>query len=71
MGDFNSKVGSDNSAFERTMGRHRLGERNDNGLKLMEFCSENRMVIKGTIFPHKNIHTNTRGLLPIPIPTIK
>ena len=27
-----------------------------NGVRLVEFCSENGMVITGTIFEHKNIH---------------
>jgi mRNA deadenylase 3'-5' endonuclease subunit Ccr4 len=63
MGDFNAKVGSDNSAFQGTMGRHGLGERNDHGLKLVEFCSENRtgMIISAQDHTHR--------LPPIPIPT--
>ncbi|VDO83784.1 unnamed protein product [Schistosoma margrebowiei] len=31
MGDFNAKVGTDNTGYEDIMGRHRLGERNENG----------------------------------------
>jgi hypothetical protein len=56
MGCFNTKVRSDNSAFEKTMGKHGLGERNDNSLKFVEFCSKNGMVMTGTIYRHKNIH---------------
>ena len=59
MGDFNAKVGSDNLTYESTMGKHGMGERNDNGTRLVEFCSENGMVITGTIFQHKNIHKYT------------
>ena len=40
MGDFNAKVGSDNTTFERTMGRNRMGDRNENGQQLVKFCSE-------------------------------
>ena len=32
MGDFTANVGGDNSNFEGTMGKHGIGERNDNGL---------------------------------------
>ena len=57
--DFNAKVGSDNSTYEIPMGKHGMGERNDNGTRLVEFCSENGMVITGTIFQHKSIHKYT------------
>ncbi|VDP37550.1 unnamed protein product [Schistosoma mattheei] len=30
MGDLNAKVGMNNTGYEYTMGRHRLGERNEN-----------------------------------------
>ena len=59
MGDFNAKVGSDNTTLERTMGRNGIGDRNENGQQLVEFCSENGMVITGTIFNHKDIHKYT------------
>ena len=56
MGDLNAKVGRDNSGFERTMGVHGLGIRNDNGERLCEFGQLNGLVIVGTLFPHKEIH---------------
>ena len=59
MGDFNAKVGNDNSRFERTMGKNGTGERKDNGVTLVKFCSENGLVITGTLFQHKNIYKNT------------
>ena len=59
MGDFNAKVGQDNINDERTMGRYGMGQRNENGQKLVDFCSENGMVITGTLFQHKNIHKST------------
>ena len=31
----------------------------DNGARLTTFCQENRLVIGGTIFEHKNIHKVT------------
>ena len=47
------------------MGKHSIGEMNENGLKLVEFCEANelQLVIGGSLFPHKNIHETTRDLL--------
>jgi flagellum-specific peptidoglycan hydrolase FlgJ len=59
MGDANAKVGSDNTGFEEVMGRHGIGEMNDNGERFASMCSFNRMVIGGTVFPHKRIHKAT------------
>ena len=42
-----------------TMRKNGTGERNDNWLGLVEFCIENRLVITGTLFQHKNIYKNT------------
>ena len=60
MGDLNSKVGTDNTDRELTMGRHGTGEQNENGEIFTEFCTFNDLVIGGTLFPHKTIH-KTRG----------
>lgn len=59
MGDLNAKVGARNEGFERAMGKHGCGTMNDNGERLANFCSENNMVIGGTLFPHKAIHMLT------------
>ena len=58
-GDLNAKVGSDVEGYERVVGKHRVGIRNDNGEKLCNFCGMNDLVITGTIFPHKEIHKQT------------
>ena len=44
------------------MGKHSIGEMNENRLKLVEFCEANelQLVIGGSLFPHKNIHETTR-----------
>ena len=59
MGDLNAKVGSKNEGKESTMGKQGMGEINDNGERLTALCQENRLVIGGTIFEHKNIHKLT------------
>ena len=58
-GDLNAKVGSDVEGYERVMGKHGVGTRNDNGEKLCDFCGMNDLVITGTIKPHKEIHKQT------------
>ena len=59
MGDMNAKVGSDNSTRETTMGKHGVGEMNENGELFADFCGTNELVIGGTLFPHKKIHKVT------------
>ena len=58
-GDLNAKVGNDVEGYERVMGKHGIGTRNENGEKLCDFCAMNDLVITGTIFPHKEIHKQT------------
>ncbi|VDO59134.1 unnamed protein product [Schistosoma margrebowiei] len=59
MGDLNAKVGMDNTGYEDIMGRQGLGERNKNGERFANLCAFNKLVIGGTIFPHKRIHKAT------------
>lgn len=55
----NAKVGDNNQNYERVMGKHGLGKRNDNGERLCEICDRNELMITGTLFPHKMIHKAT------------
>ena len=59
MGDANAKVGEDNTGYEETMGKHGVGQMIENGERFANICSFNRLVIGGTIFPHKKIHKAT------------
>ena len=59
MGDFNAKIGADNTGYEEVMGKHALGEMNDNGERFAELCGTNNLVIGGSIFPHKRVHKAT------------
>ena len=54
------KFGSDNTDKELIMGRHGVGEQNENGELLSEFCMFNDLVVGGTSFPHKPTHKKTR-----------
>ncbi|VDO59260.1 unnamed protein product [Schistosoma margrebowiei] len=59
MGDLNAKAGMDNTGYEDIMGRNELGERNKSGERFANLCAFNKLVIGGTIFPHKPIHKIT------------
>lgn len=59
MGDFNAKIGGDNTGFEKVMGKHGLGEMNENGERFVDTCALNNLVIGGSVFPHKRIHKAT------------
>ena len=56
MGDFNAKVGGDNTGREEVMGRHGEGIMNENGELFVDMCAFNSLVIGGSIYPHKRIH---------------
>lgn len=56
MGDANAKIGADNSGFEVVMGKHGMGEMNENGEFFANFYNFNNLVIGGSIFPHNDIH---------------
>ena len=59
MGDFNAKVGNDNTNYERAMGKEGCGNMNNNGERLLECCMTYDLVIGGTLFPHPDIHKLT------------
>ena len=45
MGDFNSKVGT---KLENTVERYGLGDMNEHGERLVEFCQQHNLVITST-----------------------
>ena len=59
MGDLNAKVVSDNTNHDRSMGKEGCGSVNNNGERLLEFCTTYDLVIGETLFPHCEIHKLT------------
>jgi len=58
LGDFNAKLGKKN-IFRSIIGNHSLHNITiENGLRLIDFASGG-IVVKSTIFPHKNIYKGT------------
>lgn len=48
MGDFNALVENDNTGYREIIGRHGVGDINENEQHLADFCVSNRLVIGGT-----------------------
>ena len=56
MGDMNAKIGPNNEGMEHVMGRHGIGNMNENGELFSELCANYDLIIGGTVFPHKTCH---------------
>jgi hypothetical protein len=56
LGDFNAKVGREN-IFKPTIGNESLHQdSNDNGVRIVNIATSKNLVVKSTMFPHRNIH---------------
>jgi endonuclease/exonuclease/phosphatase family metal-dependent hydrolase len=59
LGDFNAKVGREDS-FKPTIVNESLHEiSNDNEVRLVNFATSKHLIVKSTMFPHNNIHKYT------------
>jgi hypothetical protein len=59
LGDFNAKVGREN-IFKPTIGNESLyQDSNYNGVRTVNFATSKNLVVKSTMFQHRNIHKYT------------
>ena len=58
LGDFNARVGCDHSTWG-VLGRYGLGKANENGIHLLQLCTEFGLAIGNTWFYQKPIHKVT------------
>jgi len=59
LGDFDAKVGKEN-IFKPTIGNESVHQHsNDNGASIVTFATSKNLVVKSTMFPHRNIHKYT------------
>ena len=59
LGNFNAKVGREN-IFKPTIGNESLHQdSNDNGVGIVNFAMSKNLVVKSTMFPHRDIHKHT------------
>ena len=49
----------DSHSWHSVIGPHSLGERNDNGTRLLDFCANKHLIVSNTWFQHKPIHQAT------------
>ena len=54
QGDWNAKVGQDHETWNETIGKYSYGNSNERGVRLLEFCTINRLCISNTFFKHKD-----------------
>ena len=59
MGDLNASIGSDRIADRGIIGSVCSGFANDNGSRLLDFCSSNDLRLGSSWFPRKRIHQLT------------
>ena len=53
LGDFNARVGTDNTSWPRCIGQFGIGKLNRNGQRLLEFCSYHDLCVTNTFFSTK------------------
>jgi exonuclease III len=59
LGDFDAKMGRED-IFKLTIGNDSLHQdSNDNGVRVVNFATSKNLVVKSTMFPHRNIHKYT------------
>ena len=59
MGDLNGHVGQRTEGYEQVIGHHGIGQRNTEGVIILNFCNSNGMKISNTYFQNRKSHKYT------------
>lgn len=59
LGDFNARVGKNDSVWKGVLGKHGTGKENSNGHLLLTKCREFKLTITNTIFQQVKKHKTT------------
>ena len=59
LGDFNAEVERENISKPTNGNDGMPHDSNDNGVRIINFGTSKNLVVKSTIFPHRNIHKYT------------
>ena len=59
LGHFNAQVGSDLQSWGSVVGPHDMGDCNSNGQRLLDFCTDDQLLVTDNWFRHKPIHKAT------------
>ncbi|XP_047470214.1 craniofacial development protein 2-like [Penaeus chinensis] len=57
LGDFNSRVGKDSEAWKGVLGKHGVGNCNNNGHLLLEVCTDQQFTLTNPIFQQNSLKT--------------
>jgi hypothetical protein len=55
LGDFNAKLGGGGIFSNQQLGMSLHEDSNDNGVRVVNFATYKNLVVKSTMFPHRNI----------------
>ena len=55
-GDMNGHVGCDRAGYEEVIGHHSIGDRNDGGIRIIDFAIANNLSIMNTYYQHQESH---------------
>ena len=56
IGDWNGHVGTDRLGVENIIGSFKVGERNAEGRRILDFCLTQNLAIMNTFFKHRDSH---------------
>jgi len=56
LGDFNARIGADHQSWPDCIGHFGVGKMNENGLRLLELCSQHHLCVTNTFFDLKPQH---------------